>query len=248
MGDPKIIALIPARSGSERIPDKNIRLLNGKPLMAYTIEQAIKSEIFEDIIVSTNSTKYADLASAFGASVIIRPEKKSGRTSPDIEWVLHALSYVKYRWQKNIDAFSILRPTSPFRSPTGIKKAWEAFKDSHYDSLRSVSPVTEHPAKMWHWETDGSLTPFWPIKPDGQTKGHDFQYPNLPPIFVQNASLEIAWASAVVEKRSISGSPIMAWRMDYEKFEDFDINQPMDWKIAELLAVTLPSVDITKLI
>src|SRR5210317_1800117 len=114
---PTIVALIPARSGSKRVPDKNIRLLAGHPLMAYSIAAALQSKIFKKVIVSTDSQRYADIAGHYGAEVpFLRPAKIAGDTSPDIEWVVHTLSQLRENGQ-DYECFSILRPTSPFRLP-----------------------------------------------------------------------------------------------------------------------------------
>ena len=90
---PTIVGLIPARSGSKRVTDKNIRLLAGHPLIAYSISSAIESGVFADVVVSTDSEQYAEVASHYGAEVpFVRPRKYAGDTSPDIEWIDHALS------------------------------------------------------------------------------------------------------------------------------------------------------------
>ena len=114
-----IVALIPARSGSKRIVDKNIKLLNGHPLIAYTITAAIDSGVFGEIIVSTDSEKYKEISEYYGASVSFRPEKFAGDNSPDIEWVTYTLNELMNE-ERKFDYFSILRPTSPFRTPKTI--------------------------------------------------------------------------------------------------------------------------------
>lgn len=87
-----IVALIPARAGSKRVPDKNIRPLAGHPLIAYTIAAALESKIFSDVIVSTDSENYADIAKYYGAEVpFLRPEGLAGDQSPDIEWLAYTL-------------------------------------------------------------------------------------------------------------------------------------------------------------
>jgi len=118
---PSIIALIPARSGSKRVKGKNIKSLNGHPLMAYTISAAIESKVFTDIIVSTDSEEYAEIAKYYGASVpFLRPSEYASENSPDIEWVSFTLQRLK-QMGKNYSHFSILRPTSPFRKAETIK-------------------------------------------------------------------------------------------------------------------------------
>ena len=125
-----IVALIPARSGSKRVPDKNIRLLAGHPLIAYSIAAALQSRVFKTVMVSTDSERYADIARYYGAEVpFLRPAAIAGDISPDIEWVLHTLNQLRDLGQQT-DCFSILRPTSPFRLPETIRRAWQEFESS----------------------------------------------------------------------------------------------------------------------
>ena len=147
--DPTIVALIPARSGSKRVTDKNIRLLAGHPLIAYSISAAINSGVFTDVVVSTDSDQYATIAGHYGAEVpFMRPQKYAGDTSPDIEWIEHALTTLADSG-RTYDCFSILRPTSPFRLPETISRAWEAFKaEDGVDALRAVEKCSQHPGKM----------------------------------------------------------------------------------------------------
>ena len=145
MADPKTlkaVALIPARSGSVRVPHKNIRRLGGHPLIAYTIAAARASGVFEAVVVSTDSEDYARIARHYGAEVpFLRGAEMAGSTSPDIAWVLHALDALEGQG-RSFDAFSILRPTSPFRKPETIQRAWAAFTGADgIDSLRAVEPV-----------------------------------------------------------------------------------------------------------
>ncbi len=194
--DHSIVALIPARGGSKRVPDKNIRPLAGHPVIAYTIAAALDSEIFTEVIVSTDSEHYAGVAKHYGAQVpFLRPKELAGDQSPDIEW----LSYTLGRLQdagRSYDCFSILRPTSPFRLPKTIQRAWHEFSTQiGVDSLRAVEKCTQHPAKMWVVRGN-RMMPLLPLGPAEQP-WHSSQYPSLPVIYVQNASLEIAWSRVV---------------------------------------------------
>ena len=147
---PTCIALIPARSGSKRVPGKNIRPLFGHPLMAYSIISAIDSGIFSDIVVSTDSQFYAEIAHYYGANVpFTRPQEYAEDFSPDIEWVLYTLKRLKDQG-KVYDCFSILRPTSPFRLPQTIQRAWKTFlAEDGINSLRAIEKCSQHPGKMW---------------------------------------------------------------------------------------------------
>jgi N-acylneuraminate cytidylyltransferase len=238
-----IVALIPARSGSKRVRDKNIRLLAGHPGMAYSIAAALQSEIFADVIVSTDSEHYAKIATYYGAEVpFLRPAELAGDRSPDIEWLQYTLGRLRDKG-RSYDCFSILRPTSPFRLPETIQRAWQAFTaEAGVDSLRAVEKCAQHPGKMWVVRGN-RMMPLMPFGPAEQP-WHSSQYPSLPEIYVQNASLEIAWSRVVFEDRSIAGNVIMPFFT--ANYEGFDVNNPYDWKLAEHLVVAgnarLPAV------
>jgi len=227
-----IVALIPARSGSKRVADKNVRPLAGHPLMAYTISSALQSGIFSDVIVSTDSERYADVARQYGAEVpFLRPAGLGGDLSPDIEWLAHALNQLRDEGRV-YDCFSILRPTSPFRTADTIRRAWRAFlAEEGVDSLRAVEKCSQHPGKMWIVNAK-RMVPLLPMGPPTQP-WHSSQYQSLPEVYVQNASLEIAWTKVVFEKKTIAGDVLMPFFT--KDYEGFDINSEYDWNLAEHL-------------
>jgi N-acylneuraminate cytidylyltransferase len=227
---PSIVALIPARAGSKRVPDKNIRRLAGHPLIAYTITAARESGIFQDIIVSTDSEKYADIARYYGAEVpFLRPVELSGDLSPDIDWVYYTLERLKDKG-RTWDCFSILRPTSPLRLPKTIQRAWGEFLAAgDIDSLRAVEKCGQHPGKMWHI-LGRRMQPLLKQEINGQPL-HSMPYQALPEVFVQNASLEIAWCRVVFEDHTIAGKTLAPFLT--LGFEGFDVNRPFDWAFAE---------------
>lgn len=253
MNPPTAVALIPARQGSKRVPGKNVRVLAGHPMLAYTIAPAIESGVFDAVMVSTDSEEIAEIARHYGAEVpFLRPAELAGDTSPDIEWLEHHLTTLaaqSRRW----DCFSLLRPTSPFRSAATIRRAWDLFlSQPGADSLRAIEKCAQHPGKMW--VVDGNrMTPLLdqyqsPINnqrsPMPSAPWHSTPYQALPTVYVQNASLEIAWTRVVVEERSIAGDVLVPFITD--GYEGFDINDPHDWMVAERLladgAVQLPIV------
>ena len=230
--DANIVALIPARAGSKRVPDKNIRLLAGHPLMAYSISAALQSRIFSAVIVSTDSQRYAEIAGYYGAEVpFMRPAEFAGDSSPDIEWVTHTIDQL-CKDGREYDCFSILRPTSPFRLPETIRRAWQTFiAQEGVDSLRAVEKCSQHPGKMWVVRGN-RMVPLLPFGPAKQP-WHSSQYPTLPEIYVQNASLEIAKASVVFEDKTIAGNVLIPFfTLNYE---GFDVNSNYDWDLAEYL-------------
>ncbi len=239
-----IVAFIPARSGSKRVPDKNIRPLAGHPLIAYSIAAALHSGIFQDVIVSTDSPKYAAIASHYGAEIpFMRPEAIAGDTSPDIDWVADTLNRLAAQG-RCYDCFSILRPTSPFRLPATIRRAWTDFTAQQgVDSLRAVEKCSQHPGKMWVVRGQ-RMTPLLPLGPPEQP-WHSSQYPSLPEVYVQNASLEMAWSRVVLAEGTIAGNVVMPFLT--EGYEGFDVNSPYDWQLAEALvkknAAQLPDIN-----
>lgn len=212
-------------------------------MLAYTIAPAIESGIFDAVMVSTDSEEIAAIARHYGAEVPFqRPVPFAGDTSPDIEWLEHMLRELKVRGRE-WDCFSLLRPTSPFRSAETIRRAWARFTSQEgVDSLRAVEKCAQHPGKMWVVEGD-RMRPLMPA-PDGTPPYHSTPYQALPSVFVQNASLEIAWTRVVFEKHTIAGEVLVPFIT--EGHEGFDINDPYDWMVAERLladgAVTLPHV------
>lgn len=235
----KIIALIPARGGSKRVPGKNVRPLAGHPLLFYTIEAAKESGIFSGIYVSSDEPRICYMAELQGATPVPRPPEFATDTSPDIEWIDHFFRL--YRCVDNDpdtkckitpDAFAILRPTSPFRSAETIRRAWAEFQEKQpCDSIRAVEKG-QNPYKTW-WLIDGELTPIVYSDPD-KTPLHSSpsQLSDLN-WYMQNASLEISWTRNVTEMGSISGDYIKPFFT--EGYEGLDINTEDDFLFAEML-------------
>lgn len=246
MNKPRVVAFIPARSGSKRVPNKNIRPIGSHPMLAYTVRAAIDSGVFDAVICATDSEVYANVARHYGAEVpFLRSAEISGDKSPDIEWVVWMLRMLKDAGRE-FEIFSILRPTSPFRQPQTIRRAWDLFiNDPQADSLRAIEKCKQHPGKMW--VTRGKrMLPLMPFTLGG-TPWHSSQYAALPEVYAQDASLEIAWSRVVLEQNSIAGEAIIPFVS--QGHEGFDINEPDDWWMAERLlatqAATLPPIDLS---
>jgi CMP-N,N'-diacetyllegionaminic acid synthase len=214
------------------VPGKNVRRLNGHPAIAYSIAPALQSGVFDAVMVSTDSEEIAAIARHYGAEVpFLRPAQFASDTSPDIEWLEYTLAELR-RLGRNWDCFSLLRPTSPFRTGETIRWAWARFTGQPgADSLRAVEKCRQHPGKMWVVRGD-RLLPLMPFETGGQP-WHSTPYQALPPVYVQNASLEIASTRIVFEQRTIAGATLVPFLT--EGYEGFDINDPEDWMIAERL-------------
>jgi len=237
---PSAVAFIPARHGSKRVPGKNVRRLGDHPVIAYTIAPALASGVFDAVIVSTDSEETAAIARYYGAEVpFLRPAEFAGDTSPDIEWLAYTLAELR-RSGRAWDCFSLLRPTSPFRTAATIRRAWDRFlAQDGIDSLRAVEKCGQHPGKMWVVDGD-RMTPLLSeglASPKLQSSAggpwHSTPYQALPPVYVQNASLEIAWTRVVFEGRTIAGDVLAPFFT--EGYEGFDINDRHDWLVAERL-------------
>ena len=221
----KAVALIPARSGSKRIKDKNILKINGHPLLAYTIKVAINCKLFDRIVCVTDSREYAKIAEKYGAEVpLLRPKNISHSKSPDIEWVTWIMKILNK--ENKYDIFSILRPTSPLRTVKMIKSAWNKFiKNKKCDSLRAIEKCRQHPGKMWKIKKD-FMEPILYKNVKG-IPYHSRQYADLPEIYEQNASLEIAWSKILNRKKpTIAGNKIIPFIT--KEREGFDINYKED--------------------
>ena len=228
----KRIALIPARSGSERIVGKNVRIFFGHPLIAYSIRAAIDSKIFDEVVCVTDSQEYASVALNYGASVpSLRPLDTALSDSPDVSWVSWIMGLLE-KESKFFEVFCILRPTSPFRRPQTIQRAWNLFTERQpADSLRAIRKCNEHPGKMWTIQNE-YMIPLINEEISG-TPWHSNQTSALPEVYVQDASLEFSWTRNLKEGKGISGSVVIPFIS--ENFEGFDINTPYDWDYAESL-------------
>ncbi len=224
---PTAVALVPARSGSQRVPGKNVVPLAGHPLVAYSIAGAQEAAIFGAVVVSTDSEEIAEIARRYGAEVPgLRPAEMSTATSFDIEWVLHVMR------DRDEEIFAILRPTSPFRTGDTIRRAYDQLVElgDRADSIRAVEPARQHPGKMW--TVDGDLMePLLP-QPEGETPLHSRQYQALPKVYAQNSSLELAWSRVLDDPvPTISGRRVAPFFT--EDAEGFSIDYPGDVEVAE---------------
>ena len=238
---PNAIALIPARSGSERVPDKNVRPLAGHPLLAYAIASARQAGIFDRIVCSTDSGKIAEVAQRYGADIpFLRPAKLATSTSPDIEWIEHALTEL----DEHYDLFAIVRATNPFRGPDVLQRGLEQLVATpEADSIRAVERVKQHPGKMWVLEGKTMR----PILDQSQldVAWHAGQYQALPEIYVQNSALEIAWTRVVSQTGTREGRVVAPYLT--HGYEGFNIDDEDDWDRARRLLdagdVALPDVE-----
>jgi CMP-N,N'-diacetyllegionaminic acid synthase len=236
----KVAAFIPARGGSKRVPGKNIRKLGGYPLIAYAIDSALKSGLFDGgVYVSTDDEETARIAKSYGADIISRPVGYARDSSPDADWIRHALVSLGY-FRLAPAAFFILRPTSPFRTAATILRAWDQFCMEPMLPLKAVSLVEQHPDKMWRTvKTENQIVAVPYALNHAHAEHHLLPTQVLPQTFVQNGCVEI-------RPVSMATSFVVIEPFATEGYEGYDINTEKDWVYAEWLIeqgrVKLPTI------
>jgi len=225
----EIHCIIPARSGSKGIKDKNIQLLNGKPLIAYSIELALSTSLVSKVIVSTDSEEYAKICREYGADVpFLRPLEISNDYSTDLEFLQHYLNWNKKQKSESYpypDAIFHLRPTFPFRKIDEMEKAINLFIESWdtVDSLRSIIPSPKSPYKMYHIENNKLIPLYRQINEIKEPYNVGRQM--LPQTYLHNGCYDII-KSSTIENGSCTGDNIMPFLMTEE--DSIDIDTPID--------------------
>lgn len=214
--------------GSKRIPHKNTKQLGGRPLLWWTVDLALACDLFGAIIVST------DLDYWHADERVDRHDRKPEHATDDAPDYLWVQDVMKDRTE---EIFCILRPTSPFRTQSTIRRAYARLIGSGADSVRAVERVKQHPGKMWSLpEGSKYLQPLINTRHLDGTPWHSSPTQTLPQVYAQNASLEMAW-TRVLQTGTISGVHIAPFLT--EPLEGFDINTIDDWHEAERIATSL---------
>lgn len=224
----KILALIPARSGSESVQHKNIRVVAGKPLLAHSIEHALASKLINRTIVSTDSPNYAEIARQYGAEVpFLRPAEISQGTSTDLEAFTHALKCLREKEGYIPDICVHLRPTYPIRRVEDIDGVIQILLDNpDIDSVRSVAPAPDTPFKMWFRGEDGLLSPA--VETDIKDP-YNLPRQILPQAYLQNACIDAVRTTVITEMKSMTGRRIFGYLMA----ENLDIDNELQLQEAE---------------
>lgn len=220
------LAIITARSGSKGIKDKNIRMLNGKPLMAFTIESAKKSKFIDEVMVSTDSQEYAAAAKEYGASVpFLRSKENSSDTASSIDVILEVLDGYQ-KLGKTFDRFVLLQPTSPLRTEQNIDRAFQLFEEKGADSVVSVCECEHSPLLSNTLPADLNMHGF--IKSENNVRRQE-----LKTCYRLNGAIYISKVSTFLQIRTFYGNNSYAYIM--EQNESIDIDSELDFQIAELL-------------
>ena len=227
------MALIPARGGSVGIPRKNIRVVAGKPLIAYTIADALASKRIRRTVVTTDDEEIAAIARRYGAEVpFMRPKELAQNLSPDIFSFQHALRWLKENEGYEPEIIVNLRPTCPIRTVETIDSAIEALiEHPQADSLRSVSWPLQTPYKMWKVQ-NGYLKPLLTLK--GAKEPYNLPRQILPEIFWQNGYIDIV-RPRVVQKGFMSGRRILPFVIRNEEWVEIDYEEDLQ-RAEEILA------------
>lgn len=210
---PEILAIIPARGGSKSIPRKNLIPVGGKPLIAYSIEQARTSRLVTRAIVSTDDEEIADVARAHGGEVpFLRPAQYAQDMSPDIDVFEHALQWLADHEGYRPDLVVHLRPTGPVRRVELIDQAIALMLEHpEADALRSVSAPVQTPYKMWRIE-DGYLRPLLTL--EGVTEPYCMPRQSLPEVLWQNGYVDIIRPRTILERGLMCGHTVLPFVVD----------------------------------
>lgn len=218
----KIIAIIPARSGSKGLKDKNIKDLNGKPLIAYTIEAAKQSRVFDSVFVSTDSEKYAQIAREYGAQVpFLRSSENSGDKAGSWDVVREVLA----KLNEKFDIVVLLQPTSPLRTAQHIRDAVDLFFEKDADTVCSVCE-TPHPM-FWCNTLNEDLSMMDFIKKEYQKRRQE-----LPKSYTLNGAIYIC-KTKYIDNLDFYSNKSFAYVMN--KNSSIDIDENLDFQLCELI-------------
>ena len=225
----KVIAIIPARAGSKGVLNKNIKSLNGKPLISYTIEEAKKSKFIDKLIVSTDSKEIADISLSQGASVpFIRPSELSTDSSLTFDVIKHTMNFLKDK-DEHYDIIVLLQPTTPFRKVESIDKAILTLKKSNkYTSVVSVIDVEgNHPLRMKKIEGDYLINYI--------EQGFENMNPRneLPKVYIRSGAIYAILTKNFYEEQSLVSNLCAPIILD--KIETINIDSPLDFEFCEFI-------------
>ena len=217
-----MLAIIPARGGSKGVPHKNIKMICGKPLIAYTIESAYKSGIFERVIVSTDDLEIARISEKYGAEVpFIRPDSIAGDDVSSDDVILHALEF----YDNKVDYVCKLQPTSPLRTEADIINAYNLLQEKDADFIVSVCECEHSP--LWTGVLNKDLCMDEFIDEDVKRLCRQ----NLPRYYRLNGAIYMARTKKFIQNRSFFGKKSYAFVMSQES--SVDIDSEMDFLLAE---------------
>ena len=226
----KILGVIPARSGSKGVPNKNIRQLGEQPLIVHTINTALASAVFDKVLVTTDSEEIRQIAITAGAEA---PFLRDAKLATDIALAVHVIQDATLRATQyfgyDFEAVCMLQPTTPWRTVEDCKNVSEILTaDKTLDSVISVVEVSQHPYKMVRKASNGTLTPFldWPVEnPPRQS---------LPKVFTYNGAFYLTRTGVLMEMGSFKGTKCHLYEMPFVR--SLNIDNELDFDLAEIIA------------
>ena len=224
----KIVAIIPARSGSKGVPDKNIKRLGNYTLLEWTIKACQSSEFIDEIYVSTDSLKYSLHAKKAGALVpFLRPQNISKDNSTDYEFISHALHW--FEINSNLPNYIVhMRPTTPLRDPKIIDKAIETFiKNQNFTSLRSVHKMSESAYKTFEIDSSGRLLNICNLSPNLDIANNARQ--SFSSTYSGNGYVDVLSVSYIKKTGLLHGDNVLA----FETEQVIEVDSPQDFKYLE---------------
>lgn len=228
----KIVGIIHARGGSKRIPLKNIKLLSGKPLIAYIINSALNSKKLNRVIVSTDHDEIAKVAIEYGAEVPFRRPPELAEDVPSELVSQHAIDYLTKKENYNTDIAVTLQPTTPFCLPEDIDACIDKLIETDADSVITVREIRERPEWMYRLEDDRTFSLTGVL-----IQGEMGVSQNLPKLFIPNGGVYATKVNVLMEQNLIIGRDNRAVVMPLER--SIDIDEPLDFVLAEIVAKEL---------
>jgi CMP-N,N'-diacetyllegionaminic acid synthase len=222
----KLLAVIPARGGSKRIPHKNIKLFNGKPLISYTIRQAIESKLFDRVLVDTDDEKIAKVAKIYGAEVpFLRPEELAGDKAKVVDALIHLLTKLKEKENYEPTHLVLLQTTSPLREVKDIKNCINLIKETDATTVLTICPT--HP-RLYYMDDSQNI-----ILANGSEK-HSTNIQAWRKAYVLNGCfVYVVSVPALLEEKSVITKKTKA--VVCEKWRSVDLDEPEDWVLAEFM-------------
>lgn len=230
----EILGVIPARGGSKGIPKKNIVPLAGKPLIAWTIEEAQKSRYITRLVLTTDDPEIAAVGQTYGVEIpFMRPAELAGDLVTDLPVFQHCLETLRQVEGYWPDLVVHLRPTAPLRQVHHIDSAIELLlAHPEADAVRTIMATDAHPMKMWRQE-DARLVPYIPEDVYGIQEAYNRPRQSLPVAYFQNASVDVVRAEVIVEQDSMTGRHILGLEMS--KADSVDIDSRIDLELAAII-------------
>ena len=223
-----ILGVIPARSGSKSVKDKNIRPLGGRPLMAWSIKTALACKQLDKVVVSTDSQKYANLAKFYGADVVMRSKELAEDDTTMVQVLQHAIKEIEKTGNK-IDLVVLLDPTSPLKTVEDIASCVRKIQENKVDTVETVTETEHNPIFiMGTVNTNGEFVYLFKKQALSLTRRQD-----APKIYRENAAVLVTTRKMVMEKKHLFNGKLMAVIMPQER--SVHIDNLIDWKLAESL-------------